>query len=61
MVIFFFWDKNSLLKARNRKNKTERNTHIRKKKMMMIVVRERKKKTYCISLARRRHEHWTKK
>lgn len=33
MVIFFLGDKNSLLKARNRKNKTERNTHIRKKKI----------------------------
>ena len=35
---------NSLLKARNGKNKLERETHIRKKKMMMMIVeRERER------------------
>ena len=44
MVIFFFLGQNSLLKARNGKNKLERETHIRKKKMtMMIVERERER------------------
>ena len=44
MVIFFFWGQNSLLKARNGKNKLERETHIRKKKMMMMIVeRERER------------------
>ena len=41
---FFFLGQNSLLKARNGKNKPERETHIRKKKMMMMIVeRERER------------------